>query len=174
MRHRVERVGDREHTCRERNLLTALAARIPVAVPTLVVRADHLTTQTVEAGNGRHDALTEPRVLPDLVELRRREPRALQEHGVGHGEHADVVEPAAVLEARILQQLRRDLRRELDGEQGHPLGMLPRLGELAAAVVPELQRAHQRVDHGGSGHRLRSDRIEGIADTARTRGWRHA
>ena len=162
MGHRVERIGDPEDPRRNWDLLGALTARIALAVPTLVVRADHLAADPVEPGHGRDDALSEPGVLPDLVELRRRERRSLEQRSVGHGEHADVVQPAPVLEARVVEQLGLGPGRKPDGEQGDPLCVFSRLRELATPVVTQLEGPHQGVDDGGARDRVLAQPIESL------------
>ena len=99
--HRVECVGDGEDARRERDLLGLEAARVAGAVPLLVVRADHLAREPIQVRRVGDDPLAEPRMLADLVQLAFVQRPLLEQDRVRHGEHADVVEPEAVLELRV-------------------------------------------------------------------------
>ena len=62
VRDRVERVGDGEDARAERDLLAAHPVRIAGAVPTLVVRADHLDARPLEERDAADHLGAEPRV----------------------------------------------------------------------------------------------------------------
>ena len=53
----------------ERDLGAAQTARIARTVPALVVAGDHLAGEAAERGDRGDDALAQPRMLADLVEL---------------------------------------------------------------------------------------------------------
>ncbi len=171
--HRVEGVRNREDARGERDVAAVLAPRIPPAVPTLVVRPDHLPTKPVQPRHVRHDPLAEPRMLANLVELSGRQRCALQHHSVGHREHPDVVQPATVFETSVLKQLGCDPRSEGHRKRCHSLGVLARLRKLATTIVPELERAHQSIHNGNGDHRLGDDRVGNVADTSDSRARRH-
>ncbi len=146
VRHRVERVDDREDPGGQRDLDTAKPARIPGAVPALVVAGDHLTRETAELRNRRDDALAEPRMLADLVQLCRRECAGLEQRRVGDADHPDVVQPEAVRELGLEGELGRDVLREVQRELRHAGGVRGRLSEATAPVVVQLERAGERLN----------------------------
>ena len=80
------------------------------------------------------------RVRLDQAPLGDRERRGLLQDAVGDPDLADVVEQEAVLDARVVQQLGRAHRRELDRVALHALRV------RARARVLRLERARERGD----------------------------
>ena len=147
VRHRVERVRDREDARDERNLGAAKAARIAEAVPALVMGRDHVARRLSERRHRRDDALAEPRVLVDLVDLGRRERPLLRQRRVRDADHADVVQPEPVGELRVQDQLGRARLGQRERELCDARRVGRRLAEAPAPVVVELERTRERL-HG--------------------------
>ena len=90
-RQRIEVVDHREDPRPERNLLALEAVRIPLAVPTLVVR-QYERRHRVREGDGADDLRANLRVDLHLQELLLGEGTRLREDVFGNRELADVVQ----------------------------------------------------------------------------------
>jgi hypothetical protein len=138
-RHRVERVGNREHARAERNLRLADPVRIPRPIPPLVVVPHDLEPLPVQQRNAAQQLLPEHRVRLEQPALRRRQRALLQEDLVRDPDLPHVVEQEAVLDALILEQRRLQSPRELD------CVLLNALRVQAGAHVLRLEGARQRA-----------------------------
>jgi hypothetical protein len=105
--HRVEGVGHREDARPQRDRLADEAARVALAVPALVMAADHLDRVAERLDPGHH-LHAEQRVgahhLPLAVVQRSR----LVEHRLGDADLADVVEQEPVAQPLVGGELRVD------------------------------------------------------------------
>src|ERR1700693_1059624 len=98
VRHRVERVHDREDACAEGNLSPLELARVAAAVPAFVVRGYDLERHSGQVGDALDHLLAEDRVASHLGELFGVERAGLAQDAVRDPDLADVVQEIAVLE----------------------------------------------------------------------------
>ena len=119
---------------------------------------DHLARDPVETRDGSDDPLAEPRVLADLVDVRRGQHPALREGGARDADHADVVEPEAERDLGVFKQLGRRELGQLERQLRHSRAVGRGLAELAAPVVVQLECARKRLHRrrGGIRSGLRS------------------
>src|SRR5215216_5186363 len=105
--HGVEGVGDREDPRPGRDGLAGQAGRVALAVPALVVAADHLdgAAQRLDAG---HHLDPEQRVGPHHLPLAGVQRPRLVEHRLGDADLADVVEQEPVAQLLVGGQLGGD------------------------------------------------------------------
>ena len=86
-------------------------------------------------------------MLADLVQLGRCERPLLRQRRGRDADHADVVQPEAVRELRIQDQLGRAGLGQQERELCHARRVGRRLAEAPAPVVVELERTRERL-HG--------------------------
>ena len=132
---------------------TAKPPRIPGAVPLLVVARDHLSREAVHALERRDDALAEPRMLANLVQLVGREWALLREDVDRDPDHPDVVQPEPCGELGVGRELGRDRLGKPASEPRDALGVGRGLAEPTATVIVKLERASERLDDPGDRRR---------------------
>src|SRR4029079_13291565 len=103
---------------RGRDVEPTEAARIAAAVPAFVVARDHLPREAVQRRDRGDDALAQPRVLANLVDLGGVEWAELEQRRAADADHADVVQAEAERELRVVQDLGRSPAREQQRETG--------------------------------------------------------
>src|SRR5262249_31313381 len=128
--HRVERVDEGEDPRGQRDALLGEPVWVPVSVPPLVVGADDARAFLVEGRDVGEQALAELGVLLHPPALGSGQSAGLEEDPVWNADLPDVVQEKAPLEARVVEQRRRDLERESGRVRGDPAGM-PARAEVA-------------------------------------------
>jgi hypothetical protein len=138
--HGVEGVGDREHPRPGRDGVAGQTGRVALAVPALVVAADHLhgAAQRLDAG---HHLDPEQRVGPHHLPLAGVQRTGLVEHRLGDADLADVVEQEPVAQLLVGGQLGVDGLGQGDRVVVGPLEMGP------GARVLGLDHEGQGLDH---------------------------
>ena len=101
VRDRVDRVGDREDSGADGDLLAREPIRVTVPVPALVVRPDDLDPRLLQERDTTDHLRAEQGVRLHHTPLGLVQGARLQEDLVGNADLADVVEQKAVLEGGI-------------------------------------------------------------------------
>ncbi|VUD74497.1 hypothetical protein MET9862_05128 [Methylobacterium symbioticum] len=97
---RVEHIGHRDDAGGERDLLARPTMRVAAPVPALVMGLGNVGREADQlAGAAAEDAGAEMGVRLDQVELGRIELARLQQHGIGDGDLAHVVERRREIDA---------------------------------------------------------------------------
>ena len=105
--HGVERIGDREHPRRQRDLLPRQPGGVPGAVPPFVVGA-HDLDGALQEPDGLHDRCPDRGVAPHDVPFVVGEGAGLAQYRFGDADLADVVQEEPVGNLGLQRQLRVD------------------------------------------------------------------